>query len=285
MKPAPFALHAPRALDGVLAALAEHGEAARILAGGQSLVPLMNLRLLKPEVLVSINGCAELDYIRRDGDELVIGARVRQAQAEAAEAVIGDCPLLALALPLCGGQANRNRATICGSLAHADPLAELPAVALALDAGLEIASRRRRWRVAATEFFRGALTTCLEPGEMLAAVRVPRARPGERHAFLELGNRRHGFAVAGVAVRLQLDGQGRCTLARLALIGAGDGALRATAAEQALLGARIDAPAIAAAVAAATGAIEPPSDVHADADYRRRALGVLIARALAEAVA
>lgn len=284
MKPAPFEFRAPGDLAGALDALAEYGDGARILAGGQSLVPLMNLRMVRPDALVSINGCADLDYVRVEDGRLVVGARVRQAQAEEMELVQRECPLLGEALPFCGGQANRNRATICGSLAHADPLAELPAVALALDAEFEVASKVGRRRVAGKDFFVSELTNCMAPGEMLAAVRVDRAQPGEKHAFLEMSNRRHGFAVAGVAVRLRLGADGRCGFARIAMIGAGSAA-RVTPAEEALVGARIDDAAIAAAAGAAQAAVRPPSDAHADADYRRHVLGVLLARALKRALA
>jgi len=284
MKPAPFEFRAPGDLAGALDALAEYGDGARILAGGQSLVPLMNLRMVRPDALISINGCADLDYVRVEDGRLVVGARVRQAQAEEMDIVRRDCPLLAEALPFCGGQANRNRATVCGSLAHADPLAELPAVALALDAEFEVASKSGGRRVAGKDFFVSDLTNCMAPGEMLAAVRFDRAQPGEKHAFLEMSNRRHGFAVAGVAVRLRLGADGRCSFARIAMIGAGP-AVRVTPAEDALVGARIDDDAIAAAAHAAQAAVRPPSDAHADADYRRHVLGVLLVRALKRALA
>jgi carbon-monoxide dehydrogenase medium subunit len=285
MKPAPFKFHAPRDLAGALDVLAEYGDGARILAGGQSLVPLMNLRMIRPDALVSINDCADLDYVRAENGRLVVGARVRQAQAEEMQLVQRDCPLLAEALPFCGGQANRNRATICGSLAHADPLAELPAVALALDAEFEVASKAGVRRIPGQDFFISELTNCMAPGEMLAAVRFARTQPGEKHAFIEISNRRHGFAVAGVAVRLRLDPDGGCNFARIAMIGGGSGASRATSAEQALVGSKLDETAIAAAAQAAQASARPPSDAHADSDYRRHVLGVLLTRALKRALA
>lgn len=285
MKPAPFDFRAPPDLAGALDILAEYGEGARILAGGQSLVPLMNLRMIRPDMLVSINDCADLDHVGVEDGRLAVGARVRQAQAEAMQLVQRECPLLAEALPFCGGQANRNRATICGSLAHADPLAELPAVALALDAEFEVASKSGKRRVSGAEFFVSELTNCMAPGEMLAAARFERAQPGEKHAFLEISNRRHGFAVAGVAVRLRLGADGRCAFVRIAMIGAGGGGVRAEAAEEALLGARPDEAAIVAAAKAAQSAMQPPSDAHADSEYRRHVLGVLLTRALRRALA
>ncbi len=285
MKPASFDFRAPRDLAGVLAALAELGEEARVLAGGQSLVPLMNLRMVRPQALVSINGCDDLDYIRIEDGRLALGARVRQAQAEESALVGAECPLLAAALPYCGPQATRNRATVCGSLAHADPVAELPAVAAALDAEFEIAGKHGTRRVPAEQFFVSELANCMQPGEMLAAVRFDRAADGERSAFLEVGNRRHGFAVAGVALRLSLDGAGRCSFARIAMIGAGPVAARVRAAEDRLSGAVLDDVTVDAAADAAEAAVRPPADAHADADYRRHVLGVLLKRALRQALA
>jgi CO/xanthine dehydrogenase FAD-binding subunit len=284
MKPAAFAFRAPRDLAGALAALAEFGEEARVLAGGQSLVPLMNLRMVRAAALVSINGCDDLDYIRIENGRLAVGARVRQAQAEESELVARECPLLAEALPHCGPQATRNRATICGSLAHADPVAELPAVAAALDAEFEIAGPHGPRRVPATSFFVSELATCMQPGEMLAGVRFERGIAGERCAFLEVSNRQHGFAVAGVALRLRLDDAGRCSFARVAMIGAGPIAARVKPAEDCLTGAVVDQAAIDAAVAAAKTIVRPPTDAHADADYRRHVLGVLLKRALWQAL-
>lgn len=284
MKPAPFEFHAPRDLVGVLDALATFGEDARVLAGGQSLVPLMNLRMVRPMALVSINGCDELDYIRVEDGRLVLGARVRQAQAEESALVGRECPLLAAALPYCGPQATRNRATVCGSLAHADPVAELPAVAAALDAEFEIAGKRGIRRIPAASFFVSELANSMEPGEMLAAVRFERAEAGERCAFLEVSNRRHGFAVAGVALRLRLDAGGRCSFARIAMIGAGPVASRITSAEEVLTGAVVGEAAIDAAAVAAVAAVRPPIDIHTDADYRRHVLGVLLKRALRQAL-
>lgn len=279
MKPAPFEFEAPTDLANVLDLLAIHGEDARVLAGGQSLVPLMNLRMVQPALLISINRCDELDIIAREDGRLVIGARVRQATAEENDLVRQDCPLLAKALPYVGGQANRNRGTVCGSIAHADPLAELPAVALALDAEMHVASTSGTRRIAAADFFLGELDTALEPGEFLQSVAFERQGTDERSVFLELGNRQHGFAVAGLALRLAMQ-DGRCTLARIAVLGGGATAMRLPAAEAALDGAAIDDNAIAAAVAALQAAVDPPHDVHADADYRRQTLGVLLERAL-----
>ena len=282
MKPAPFDFTAPEDMAGVLIALAHHGDDARILAGGQSLVPLMNLRMVRPELLISINRVDALDYIRLEDDYLVLGARVRQAQAEEAGKIRHECPLLAEALPLVGGQSNRNRGTVCGSLAHGDPLAEPPVVALALDAEMRIVGPRGRRAVPADRFFLGALETAIDHDEMLEAVAFERARPGEAQVFLEVGNRAHGFAVAGVALRLRRDEAGRTVLARIAMIGAGETARRIATAEAALLERPLDDDAIAEAVARARAEVDPPGDVHADADHRRHVLGVLLERSLGQ---
>ena len=261
--------------------MAAHGEDARILAGGQSLVPLMNLRMARPEMLVSINRCAELDFIRREDDCLVIGALVRQIDAERDATVQESCPLLAAALPYVGPAASRNRGTVCGSLAHADPTAELPAVALALDAEMIVVGNGGERRVAAAEFFLGELTTALEPDEVLSAVAFRRQQADEHSVFLEVGNRRHGFAVAGLALRWHMN-DGTCDFARIAMIGAGATACRIPDAEQALIGNELDDAAISRAVDAVQSTVEPASDVHADADYRRHVLGVLLRRGLQE---
>lgn len=264
--------------------MAAYGDDARVLAGGQSLVPLMNLRMARPEMLVSINRCAELDYVRQENDHLVVGALVRQADAERHAAVQESCPLLAAALPYLGPQANRNRGTVCGSLAHADPLAELPAVALALDAEMiVVCTGGKRW-VPATDFFLGELTTAIEPDEVLSAVAFQRQQVDEHSVFLEVGNRRHGFAVAGLALRWHMTDE-ECDFARIAMIGAGATACRIPQAEQVLVGTGVDDVAISRAVEAARATVEPTSDVHADADYRRHVLGVLLKRGLQQRVA
>ncbi|MCC7272209.1 MAG: FAD binding domain-containing protein [Alphaproteobacteria bacterium] len=283
MKPAPFKLVAPRSREEALAALAEHDGDARVLAGGQSLVPLMNMRVVQPGVLVSINGCRDLDYIRLEDDRIVCGALARQAAAEESDLVRRRCPLLADAAPWIGGMANRNRGTVCGSLAHSDPLAELPAVAVATDAEIVLASRDGRRTLAATDFFVGELATAIRPGEMVEAARFATAWSGERTAFLEVSNRQHAFAVAGVAVRLDLAPDGRCRDVRIAVMGGGPTAMRIEAGERAVVGTTIGVEAARAAADAVERAVDPPTDIHADAAYRRRVLGVLTMRALQQA--
>ena len=261
--------------------MAEHGDDAQILAGGQSLVPLMNLRLARPEVVVSINRCHELDYIRLVDDRLVIGALVRQIDAETSPLVQAECPLLAKALPHVGLPATRNRGTVCGSLAHCDPLAELPAVALALEAEVVLTSAAGERRVPAHDFFVAEMTTCIEPGEVVSAVTFVRQDPGERSAVGEISNGGHVFPVGGVALRWA-SSDGICTMARIAAFGVGSVAQRLGDAESALVGSDLGPAAIAATVAAARSEVDPTGDIHADADYRRHLVGVLLERGLLE---
>lgn len=280
MTPAKFEFHAPTTLGEVLALLDHYGEDARVLAGGQSLVPLMNFRILQPKALISINQCPELAALSLENGALRCGALVRQVQAERSPLVQRHVPLLARALPYVGGIANRNRGTICGSLAHADPLAELTAVAAALEARFLISSLRGKREVSASEFFIADLTNCIEPGEMLEAVVFPLAAPGARAAFVEVGNRGHGFAVVGLGAQVVLDEAGAVRDARIAAIGVESVPLRLTAAEQLLLGTALDADTLEAAAAAARRAVDPTGSFHADAAYKRRLLGTLVVRAL-----
>lgn len=280
MKPAVFDYHRPDSLEEACALLAEHGASARILAGGQSLVPLMNMRILSPAVLIDINRCRDLSYLRREDGVIACGALTRQGEAETSELVATHLPLMAAAMPHVGVRANRNFGTVCGSLAHADPLAELPSVAVALDARFVIASSRGRREVGAGEFFVSALTNCIEPDEMLAEVRLPMMPANARSAFLEIANRAHGFAVAGVAASIDVDGDGRCTRARLSAMGAGDTTARLASVEALLEGQRLDEALIREAGAAATAAAEPAEDVHASADYRAQVIGTLVRKAL-----
>ena len=281
MKPAPFSFVAPETLDGVVEALATHGEDARILAGGQSLVPLMNLRLARPEVVVSINRCGELDYVRLSDDRLVVGALLRQIDAENSPLVQAECPLLAKALRYVGLPATRNRGTVCGSLAHCDPLAELPAVALALDAEMVLTSASGERQVPARDFFVADMTTCIEPDEVLSAVTFQRQDPSERSAVGEVSNGGHAFAVGGVVLRWA-SADGVCTMARIAAFGVGSVAQRLVEAEDALVGADLGPEAVAVAAAAARSAVNPTGDIHADAEYRRHLVGVLLERGLRE---
>lgn len=280
MKPAAFKYVRPDCAEEVRALLREHGAEARILAGGQSMVPLMNMRILQPRVVIDINRCRDLSYLREEGGVVACGALARQGEAEESALVAARLPLLRAALPHVGVQASRNFGTLCGSLAHADPLGELPGVAKALEARFVIASTRGVREVGAEEFFVTALTNCLEPDEMLAEVRFPVGGPPTIDVFLEIANRAHGFAVVGLALSVTAAADGRIGRARLAALGAGDTALRLAGVEALLEGQALDAEVIAEAKARAAAEADPPEDVHAGAAYRRQALGALVGRAL-----
>jgi carbon-monoxide dehydrogenase medium subunit len=283
MKPASFDYHRAESVEEVLDLLARFGEDCRVLAGGQSLVPLMNMRMMSPEALISINHCDPLDKIVCDGAEISIGARARQAAVGRHSDVERHCRLLFKAMPLVGTAANRNRGTVCGSLAHNDPLAELPAVAQTLDATLILNSRSGRRPVPASEFFISELMTCVEPDEFLEEVRFPVDRPNSGAAFVEVGVRAHGFAVAGVAAQVECDDTGRCLQARVSGMGFGDVAHRLAPVEDAARGSDLDDAALEELAAMARAFVEPGSDIHADAAYRRNLAGVLVSRALREA--
>ncbi len=285
MKPAPFAYHRPATLDEALALLAEHGGEAKPLAGGQSLIPAMNFRLARPAVLVDLNRVAELGYVRAGRDGLQIGAMTRQRAVERSEAVRSAAPLLAEAMPFIAHPQIRNRGTVGGSLAHADPAAELPAVMLALEARFRARGPQgERW-IPAGEFFTGILETALGPDELLLEVAVPQSPARTGYAFAELARRRGDYALVGVAARVTLDRRGRCQAARITLFSVGDGPVLAAAAAAMLDGQEPSPEAMrAAADAAAQRDIDPPSDIHASAAYRRRLAAVLTRRALQRAV-
>lgn len=280
MKPAPFDYVAPRSLDEALALLGRHGAEAKILAGGQSLVPLMNMRLARPAVLIDINRVPDLATVREIDGGLVLGALARQRTLELSAVVRGAAPLLAEAAPLIGHLQTRTRGTIGGSCAHADPAAELPACAVALDARLHLASARGRRAVGAAAFHTGLFTTALAPDELLLEVEIPRppaARTGS--AFVEVARRHGDFALVGVAAVIGLDAGGVCRHARLVFLGAGD-VPHAAASAGALVGTPRDPRRCEDAGRAAADELRPPADLHASAAYRRRVAGVLAARAL-----
>ncbi len=280
MKPAPFEYFAPETAEEALALMAGHGLDARPLAGGQSLVPLINMRMAQPAVLIDLNRCAELAYLREEDGMLVSGPMTRQRELELSDAVRAACPLVAEAMPHMGHATIRNRGTVGGSLSHADPSAELPGVALALDAEMVADGPRGRRAVPAAEFFLAELTTALEPDELLREVRFPRAAPGSRAAFAEVGGHFGGLALVGVAAQVGLDAAGRCATAALAATGAGERPARLPSAEAVLAGEVLGDGAIAAASEAAADDVEPLEDLHATAHWRRRAVAAMTARAL-----
>jgi carbon-monoxide dehydrogenase medium subunit len=282
MKPAPFEYRDPRTLDEALALLAEHGEAAKVLAGGQSLVPMLNFRLARPGVLIDINRVPALDAVSEDGGRLRLGALVRQRRLERWAA--DRAPVMAAALRLVGHAAIRTRGTVAGSIAHADPAAELPALLLALD-GAVVARRREGAReIAAADFFQGPLATALAADEVIVETtwRLPAAGTG--WGFHEVARRHGDFALAGAAAVVQLRA-GQVAEARVAVFGCGPTPVRAEAAEQALLDRPPVPDVLAEAGRAGAERLSPHDDIHATATYRRRVAATLVTRALADAVA
>ncbi len=290
MKPAPFEYYAPTTRREALSLLAEYGGDAKPLAGGQSLVPIMNFRLAQPSILVDLNGISDLFGIETAGTGLRIGAMTRQRSVERSPLVKQYAPLVAEAMPYIAHPQIRNRGTFGGSLAHADPAAELPALAVALDARLRAqrqgssgADLEDRW-IAADDFFLGLFTTTLEPDELLVEVEIP-ALPGHTGTAFEEFARRHGdYALVGTCAVVTLADDGTVERARLVLFSVGDAAVVSTSLSEALLGMLPTGEAIRNAVEAIEADIDPPSDIHATAAYRRHLAKVLARRTLSRAV-
>lgn len=287
MKPPPFRYAAPTSVEEVLDLLAANADdEPRVLAGGQSLVPLMNFRLAQPGFLVDLRLVEALTTLRTDGDVLVIGAMVRQSAAERSPEVALAAPLLAEALGYVAHTPIRNSGTVGGSLAHADPAAELPAVALALDAELVAAGPGGTRTIPAAEFFHGSFTTALEPGEILTEVRVPRREGVGGHAFVEFARTHGNFALVGVAAVIELD-EDIVTGVSIALSGVASTPVRATAAERTLAGTSADAATIKVAVDAAVDELSPAGDLHGSTEtrtdiarsYLRRGIELALSRA------
>lgn len=284
MKPPVFDYAAPKTVDEAVALLSRHAGEAKVLAGGQSLMPLLNMRLARPTLLVDIARVDGLDQIREIDGGLAIGAMTRQRAVEHSELVRTRFPLLHTAILNIAHPQNRNQGTVGGSLAHADPAAELPAVAVAVDAEFRAVGPAGERRIKAADFFVTYLTTALEPTEVLTEVRFPALPPRTGWSFVELARRHGDFALTGVVARLTTDGGGRCAAAQIVLFGVGTTPVRARAAEQALVGETLSTPLFARAGLTASQEIdEPLSDVHASADYRRDLARVLTRRALVEA--
>ena len=285
MKPAPFRYARPSSLAEATALLAAAPGDTKLLAGGQSLVPMLNMRLVRPAVLVDVTRLRELTGITPlPGGGLRLGALTRHAELAASPLVRERAPLLAEAARHVGHAAIRNQGTLGGSVAHADPAAELPAALVALDARVQVTGPRGAREIAADAFFRGLLTTTLEADEILTAIEVPAAPPGG-WGFVEIARRPGDFALAGVAVTLPsppLGGEGIQGV-RLVGFGVGDRPIRLGGAERVLAGTRLDAESAARAGAAAGADCDPPSDVHGSVDYRRHLASVLVERALLQA--
>jgi carbon-monoxide dehydrogenase medium subunit len=283
LKPARFAYHAPATVEEAVALLTRYGGEAKLLAGGQSLMPLMNFRLARPAALIDLNAVASLAYIRENDGQIRFGAMTRQRAIEFSPVVRGRLPLLAEATALVGHLPIRTRGTIGGSIAHADPSAEYPAILAALDGVVVARGPRGERTLRASELFRGYLTTTLAPDEMLVEVRLPVMPDGAGFAFEEFSRRHGDFAIVGIAATVVRQGQG-CT-ARLVTAGAGPAPTRLRQAEEILEREGFSDAAVEAAARRAAELVEPDTDIHATAAYRRNLTRVLTGRALRRAVA
>jgi carbon-monoxide dehydrogenase medium subunit len=284
MKPAAFEYHRPESVEEALSLLAEHGYDAKLLAGGQSLVPAMNFRLAAPAVLIDLNRIGGLAYVDGGDGGIRIGAMTRQRAAERDALVAARAPLIAETLPYVAHAQIRNRGTMGGSIAHADPAAEIPAVMMALDASFRLRGPDGERVVTAADFFTGLFGTALEPDEMLTEIVVPDTPPRTGWVFDEVSRRHGDYALAGIAATVQLGEDGRCTAARIALLSVGDGPVLAAEAAAALVGqAPNDAAIRAAAEAASQRDVDPPGDIHASPAYRRQLVKVLVQRVLPRA--
>ncbi len=284
MKPAAFELEFASSVDHAVGLLADPDRDVKVLAGGQSLVPLMNFRLARPRVLIDLNRLPELQFIREQDGGLAIGAMTRQSALERSPLAQRLAPLLTDALPLVAHAPIRNRGTLGGSLAHADPAAELCAVALALDAVLVARGVRGERRLPITEFFLGPFTTSLHADELITEVWLPPFPGGAGWAFDEVARRRGDFAMVGVAAVLRLDLDGRIGLARLAYASMGPRPLRAPRGEAALLGEKPTPEVFARAAIATRADMEPDDDQHATRGYRLHVARALTLRVLARAL-
>ena len=284
MKPPKFQYFAPTSLGEATALLHQHGLDAKVLAGGQSLMPLLNMRLVRPQVVIDVNRVSGLRYISpTPGSGLAVGALTRQRDLERSDLVSETAPLLAAALPFIGHLPTRNRGTVGGSLVHADPAAELPAVAVALQAEFVLARAQDRRVVPAADFFLDYLTTALEPDELLTEVRWHTLDGNWGWGFQEVCRREGDFALVGAAALLRLDDDDRCADARITMFGVGGVPVRMERAEQSLVGGDVASAAITDAARLVSEDLTPQSDVHASSQYRKEVAGVLARRTLLEA--
>ena len=283
MKPATFEYHAPASVGEALATLERYGGEARVLAGGQSLVPMMNFRLATPRAIVDLNRIPELAYIEAEGELVRIGSMTRQRRLEADPLVAAKLPLLREALRWVGHLPTRSRGTIGGSIAHADPSAEIPMVLQVLEGEIVAHGPQGERRVPAQDLFRAALTTSLAPLEILTEVRLPAMPPQAAFAVEEFARRKGDFAIAAVAVMLVRDGE-RCTKARLATAGVGPASVRLREAEGVLEQKGLSEDVVGEAADKAAAQVDPVSDLNGSAEYRRHLTGVLTRRAVARAI-
>ncbi len=281
MKPPPFRYYAPETVEETLALLAEHAWDAKLLAGGQSLVPAMNFRLASPAVLIDLNRVVGLQGIEPlDNGGISLGAMTRQRTVEHSEVVRQRAPLLHEVMPWIAHPQIRSRGTIGGSIAHADPASELPAVMVALGAQFRSQGPEGERTIPAEDFFLGLLMTALTPDELLTGIEIPALPERTGVAFTEFARRHGDYAIVGVAAVITLDTDGVCSDARLTLLSVGEGPYVATQAVAELHGTDLSDEAIAAAAEAAAAQIDPPADIHASSDFRRHLTRVLVGRAL-----
>jgi len=284
MKPAPFEYYVPDSIEQTVELLHQHGDNAKLLAGGQSLVPAMNFRVVQPAILIDLNRVGELSYIREGDSLLRVGAMTRERQLEFDSAVAKRTPLLTEAAPFIAHPQIRNRGTIGGSIVNADPAAELPVLMLALNARLNARNASgERW-VDAQDFFVGMFSTALDPDEILVEIELPFASPRTGWSFMEVAPRAGDYALMGVAALVALDENGRCTEARLVYLNAGDGPVNAKGAARMLEGEIPDEPVIqAAADSASQNEINPFGNIHASSDFQRHLARVLTRKTLKQA--
>ncbi|HXG50712.1 MAG TPA: xanthine dehydrogenase family protein subunit M [candidate division Zixibacteria bacterium] len=283
MIPAAFDYYAPRTLSDAVAFLAAHRDDAKILSGGQSLLPLLKMRLARPAYVVDIGRIPDLDAIREEGDWIVIGGLATHAQIESSELLRRRCPLLPQTAATIADVQVRNRGTIGGSIAHADPAGDFPAAVLALDAEIEaVGPNGTRW-IRSGEFFLGLMMSALEPDEIVTAIKVP-ATGTDRTAYLKAAPRSSGFAVVGVAVRAALDPAGVCSRIAIGITGVTDKPYRAERVERLLAGRKLDARTIADAAAETTRDVDVVEDVNGSAEYRAHLAAVYVARAVEAAM-
>jgi carbon-monoxide dehydrogenase medium subunit len=283
MIPGSFEYYAPRSLDDAVKYLAAHRDDVKVLSGGQSLLPLMKMRLSKPGAIVDIGRIPGLDATREEGNSLVIGALVTHAQIESSELLQRNCPLLPQTATTIADVQVRNRGTLGGSIAHADPAGDWPAAILALDAEIQcFGPNGERW-VKCDDFFLGLLMSVLEPDELVTAIRAP-ITGSDKTAYLKAAPRSSGFAVVGVAVRIGLDGSGNCNRAAIGITGVTDKAYRPQRVEQMLTGQKLDVKTIEAAAAESTRNVEVIEDINGSSEYRKHLTEVYVARAIQEAL-
>ena len=286
MKAAPFDYKRAESLEDALATLAEGDDDAMILAGGQTLVPMMAMRFARPSLLVDINNVNALQGIQDEGDSVRIGGITRQSDCLASPIIANQVPLLAKSLPFIGHQQTRNRGTVGGSVAHGDPAAEIPLIAVALDAEISLRSRNADRTIAGSDFYDGPMSTVRVADECLTEIRFPVWTYGGRVGvgFEEVSERHGDFAIVAAAVQLELDQTGVCRRAAVAVGGVSGVPVRVTQAEAALVGSALDGDALAAAAERVDDAIDPADDAHATAGYRRRVAKKLVERAVHAAV-